>query len=370
MSCSRWRGTCGSSPPRAACGRRASTWCAAACDPARPLACTQPKASRDQPASPTPAPPRLQVSLDLQPSWEPYLHALPEPDGVEPEAIYGAAKGGGAAKAKGDDDDDDDGDLPPVASLFGLGARKASWADAMDDEDEAAEEAAAAAKVAKDAARAKADAEGRDTYRFAQWDIKAGVTAQDAAGGTLDLCLVSNVLVYCTDEPSADVLAALLTSGVQAILLNERGAEQKMVTMDARTPTPTPTPTLAATLRLTPTPTPNLIPNPNPNPTRTQVEMVERRGVVVAKLLDQTSAAGCGSMVRRRRPVCTCSGLPRSLTLSLCRPGGGKADHLRPEAPWHLRTVALCAREGELSCHLAGRTEAAAAPCPPAQSRR
>ena len=197
------------------------------------------------------------MSLDLQPSWEPYLHALPEPDGVEPEAIYGAAKGGGAAKAKGGDDDDDDGDLPPVASLFGLGARKASWADAMDDEEEAAEEAAAAAKVAKDAARAKADAEGRDTYRFAQWDIKAGVTAQDAAGGTLDLCLVSNVLVYCTDEPSADVLAALLTSGVQAILLNERGAEQKMVTMDARTPTPTlsltPTPTPTLTLPLTPT---------------------------------------------------------------------------------------------------------------------
>ena len=196
------------------------------------------------------------MSLDLQPSWEPYLHALPEPDGVEPEAIYGAAKSGGTAKAKGGDDDDDDGDLPPVASLFGLGARKASWADAMDDEEEAAEEAAAAAKVAKDAARAKADAEGRDTYRFAQWDIKAGVTAQDAAGGTLDLCLVSNVLVYCTDEPSADVLAALLTSGVQAILLNERGAEQKMVTMDARTRTLPPTPTLASTLSLTPTPTP------------------------------------------------------------------------------------------------------------------
>lgn len=37
------------------------------------------------------------------------------------------------------------------------------------------------------------------------------------------------MLVYCTDEPSADVLAALLTSGVQAVLLNERGAEQKMV---------------------------------------------------------------------------------------------------------------------------------------------
>lgn len=91
------------------------------------------------------------------------------------------------------------------------------------------EAAQAAAAAKEEAAKAKAEAEGRDTYRFAQWDIKAGVTAQDAAGGTLDLCLVSNVLVYCTDEPSADVLAALLTSGVQAVLLNERGAEQKMV---------------------------------------------------------------------------------------------------------------------------------------------
>ena len=124
---------------------------------ARP-ACIQPS-SRLRPRAPSlsasctpapPAPPRLQVSLDLQPSWEPYLHALPEPDGVEPEAIYGAAKGGGgAAKAKGggDDEDEEDGDLPPVASLFGLGARKASWADAMDEEEEEAEAAAAAAKV-------------------------------------------------------------------------------------------------------------------------------------------------------------------------------------------------------------------------------
>ena len=37
------------------------------------------------------------------------------------------------------------------------------------------------------------------------------------------------------------MLAALLTSGVQAVLLNERGAEQKMVQMDARTFTLTPT---------------------------------------------------------------------------------------------------------------------------------
>jgi len=117
------------------------------------------------------------VSLDLQPSWEPYLLALPEPAEAE-------AGGGGT------------------------------------------------------------------TYRFAQWDIKAGVDARDAAGGPLDLCLVSNVLVYCSDEPSAAVLAALLESGVKAILLNERGGEQKMV------------------------------------------GMVERHGVVVAKLLDQDSAAG------------------------------------------------------------------------------
>jgi hypothetical protein len=256
----------------------------------------------------------MQVSLDLQPSWEPYLHALPEPDGVEPEAIYGAAKGGGAAKAgRAGDDDDDDGDLPPVASLFGLGARKASWADAMDEEEQEAEAAAAAAKVggwgqglhpnpnpspnpntltptptqpqfnpdqaAREAAKAKAEAEGRDTYRFAQWDIKAGVTAQDAAGGTLDLCLVSNVLVYCTDEPSADVLAALLTSGVQAVLLNERGAEQKMVQMDARTftltptfqpPNPYPRPPNPPTVTVTPNPNPNFNPNPSLPPTRSR----------------------------------------------------------------------------------------------------
>jgi len=40
------------------------------------------------------------------------------------------------------------------------------------------------------------------------------------------------VLVHCTDEPTADVLAALLTThGVHAILINERGVEQKMVEM-------------------------------------------------------------------------------------------------------------------------------------------
>jgi len=64
----------------------------------------------------------------------------------------------------------------------------------------------------------------------------------------LDLCIISNVLVYCTDEPTADVLSALLTThGVHAILINERGAEQKMV------------------------------------------EMLERRDVVVVRLMDQVN---------------------------------------------------------------------------------
>ena len=142
-------------------------------------------------------------------------------------------------------------------------------------------------------------------------------------------------------------------------------------------PDPNPDPDPNPNPKLNPNPNSNPAPTLNPNPTPDQVEMVERRGVVVAKLLDQTSAAGCGSMVRTRRPG---SGMTThaqdslarlSLSLSLSRrPDGGRAGHLRPEAPWRMRTVALCAREGELSCHLADRTEAAAAPCPPAQSRR
>ena len=52
--------------------------------------------------------------------------------------------------------------------------------------------------------------------------------------------------MYCTDEATADVLSALLTTHkVHAILINERGAEQKMV------------------------------------------EMLQRRGIVVVRLMDQ-----------------------------------------------------------------------------------
>ena len=70
-------------------------------------------------------------------------------------------------------------------------------------------------------------------YSFAQWDVNGGRDAvTTAALGSLDLCIISNVLVYCTDEPTADVLAALLTQhGVKAIMINERGAEQRMVEM-------------------------------------------------------------------------------------------------------------------------------------------
>ena len=51
------------------------------------------------------------------------------------------------------------------------------------------------------------------TYRFGQWDIKGeggrpGATTR-AACCELDLCLISNVLVYCTDEDSAEVLRGL-----------------------------------------------------------------------------------------------------------------------------------------------------------------
>jgi hypothetical protein len=90
----------------------------------------------------------------------------------------------------------------------------------------------------------------------------------------------------------------------------------------------------------------------------------------VAKLLDQTSAAGCASMVRARRPGSGMAPhaqdwLALSLSLSLIVPAVARlAGCLRPEAPWHMRTAALCAREREEPpCHLGGRAEAAAAPC-------
>ena len=69
------------------------------------------------------------------------------------------------------------------------------------------------------------------SYSFAEWDVHAGVealersAAADAACTGLELCVISNVLVYCTDEQTADVLSSLIIKdGVHAILINERGA--------------------------------------------------------------------------------------------------------------------------------------------------
>ena len=85
-------------------------------------------------------------------------------------------------------------------------------------------------------------------YSFGQWNIKGEVDALAASKcASLELGMISNVLVYCTDEATADVLTALLTEQkMHAILVNERGAEQKMV------------------------------------------EMLQRRGVVVVRLMDQS----------------------------------------------------------------------------------
>ena len=44
-------------------------------------------------------------------------------------------------------------------------------------------------QAAREAARAKAEAEGRDTYRFAQWDIKAGLTLSLTLSLSLSLSL-------------------------------------------------------------------------------------------------------------------------------------------------------------------------------------
>jgi len=67
-------------------------------------------------------------------------------------------------------------------------------------------------------------------YRFAAYDLHGSTTPTEAAArDRLDICIISNVLNYCTDEASADLLVGLLQNGTRCILLNERGAEQRMV---------------------------------------------------------------------------------------------------------------------------------------------
>ena len=50
------------------------------------------------------------------------------------------------------------------------------------------------------------------------------------SGGGLDYVIISYVLIYCTDDPTADMLARLLTvDQVKAVLISERNQENEMI---------------------------------------------------------------------------------------------------------------------------------------------
>jgi hypothetical protein len=56
------------------------------------------------------------------------------------------------------------------------------------------------------------------------------------SGGGLDYVIISYVLIYCTDDPTADMLARLLTvDQAKAVLISERNQENEMIArMEAR----------------------------------------------------------------------------------------------------------------------------------------
>jgi len=86
-------------------------------------------------------------------------------------------------------------------------------------------------------------------YGFHRWDVhRSG--AEAVAGGYEDgvVAMLSNIMCYCTDDATADLFLGLLEGPVSAIVANERGAEQGIVAL------------------------------------------MERRGAVVVRLLDQTAA--------------------------------------------------------------------------------
>jgi len=87
-------------------------------------------------------------------------------------------------------------------------------------------------------------------YDFRQWDVHAADAKEAVLGlGGDVVCMLSNILCYCSDEQTADLFLGLFESGrVKAIVVNERGAVQAIV------------------------------------------GMLERRGVVVVHLLDQAAA--------------------------------------------------------------------------------
>ena len=64
-------------------------------------------------------------------------------------------------------------------------------------------------------------------YGFSQWDVHQPDLDSLLKGTEGVVCLLSNIMCYCTDEATADLFYALLTTHkCAAIVANERGAEQ------------------------------------------------------------------------------------------------------------------------------------------------
>lgn len=123
--------------------------------------------------------------------------------------------------------------------------------------------------------------DSRAQYSFAQWNVKDDDTIQCSGFPRVDVCIISNLLVYCTDESTADVLTELFTiDGIHAILVNERGGEQRIV------------------------------------------KMLERRGVVVVRLMDQS----CGVVDDRQLLL-----LPPGTTPKPQQCNGGKSQDVRSQ---------------------------------------
>ena len=66
-------------------------------------------------------------------------------------------------------------------------------------------------------------------YEFQHWDVHGADSAPITGRASRVVCLLSNILCYCTDDATADFFCHLLESGkVVAILANARGAEQRI----------------------------------------------------------------------------------------------------------------------------------------------
>jgi len=174
------------------------------------------------------------VSLDLQPGWRGYVEALGysfgqwdvhSPDAAS--AIFGGSHL--PRKVAGDGDRVFGGQQPPEETSRGQGG-----SGQHRQQDESAAGSAAAKAVGSELARAVG---------------AAAKEASEESGGGGVVCMLSNILCYCSDDSTADLFTELLQpgGGARCILVNERGAEQRMVSL------------------------------------------LERRGIVVVKLLDQVA---------------------------------------------------------------------------------